>query len=194
MAHWRGMLSVASQVLLGDSSPAPEETLLNGASFYDLYKTKDERLLSVGSLEPKFWQGFCKAIQHPELIEVGLTPDLAKHQAVKPIIRQTIASKTLKEWTLIFADWDVCVEPVLTTEEALEQPHIQARGMLVQVLKPDGTNQQQVASPIHISEHTPSYRWIGTEKGAHTQEILLDLGYSEAEIQDLAQADIIKLS
>ncbi|GAB5494472.1 MAG: CoA transferase [Phototrophicaceae bacterium] len=184
----------ASQVLLGASSPAPEETLLNGASFYDLYQTKDERLLSVGSLEPKFWQGFCQAIEKPNLIEVGLTPDLAKHQEIKPIIRQTIASKTLKEWEAIFAEWDVCVEPVLTTEGALQHPQINSRGMLVQVPKPDGTEQQQVASPIHISDHSPKYRWIGTDKGAHTQEILTSLGYSDEQIQDLAQREIIKVT
>lgn len=184
----------ASQVILGDSSPEPEGTLLNGASFYDLYETKDERLLSVGSLEPKFWQGFCQAIDHPELIEVGLNPDITKHQAVKPIVRETIASKTLSEWEAIFADWDVCVEPVLTTEEALKHPQINARGMLVQVPKPDGKAQTQVASPIHISDHVPEYRWIGTEKGSHTHGILTELGYSYEQIKDLAQREIIKLA
>lgn len=184
----------ASQVILADSNPAPEETLLNGASFYDLYETKDQRLLSVGSLEPKFWQGFCDAIEHPELSEIGLNPDLREHQAVKPIVRQTIASKTLAEWETIFADYDVCVEPVLTTEEALKHPQINARGMLVQVPKPDGTEQTQVASPIHISDHAPEYRWIGTQKGSHTQEILTDLGYSKAQIQELAERGMIKLA
>lgn len=184
----------ASQVILGDSSPEPEGTLLNGASFYDLYETRDKRLLSVGSLEPKFWQGFCQAIERPELIEVGLNPDMTKHQAVKPIVRETIASKTLSEWQTIFAQWDVCVEPVLTTEEALNHPQINARGMLVQVPKPDGTEQTQVASPIHISDHSPEYRWIGTQKGSHTRDILTGLGYSDEQIQELAQREIIKLA
>ena len=185
---------MASQVLLGDENPAPETTWLNGGSFYDLYETQDGRLLSVGALEPKFWTGFCEAIGHPELIEAGMTLDFAEHQALKPTIRATIASKTLAEWTAIFSQLDVCVEPVLSIEEALQHPQIQERGMVVEVPKPDGGTQKQVASPIHISDHTPNYQFIGSQRGSHSEEILGELGYSQAQIQALVDQRIIEMA
>ncbi|RME48583.1 MAG: CoA transferase, partial [Caldilineae bacterium] len=54
--------------LVGGENPDYESMWLNGGSFYDYYRTADGRYLSVGSLEPKFWAGFCEAIERPELV------------------------------------------------------------------------------------------------------------------------------
>ncbi|MGB5060172.1 MAG: CaiB/BaiF CoA-transferase family protein, partial [Candidatus Promineifilaceae bacterium] len=63
---------IASHYLVGDDPPQREGWMLNGGSFYDYYQTQDGRYLSVGSLEPKFWQGFCQAIGRSDLIGRGL--------------------------------------------------------------------------------------------------------------------------
>ena len=59
----------ASQWLVGGELADYETGPLNGGGTYDYYRTKDGRYLSVGSLEPKFWQGFCEAIGRPDLVE-----------------------------------------------------------------------------------------------------------------------------
>ena len=125
---WNGV--AAAKVLAGSNDPEPESELLNGGSFYDLYQTKDGRTLSVGSLEPKFWHGFCQAIGREDLFQPGTNFDIFQQQAIKEDVRQAIQSKTLAEWQAIFAQLDVCVEPVLTTKEALAHPQVQARKMI----------------------------------------------------------------
>ncbi|MCA9972834.1 MAG: CoA transferase [Anaerolineales bacterium] len=171
---------VASQLLVGGEAPQREGMPLNGGGVYDFYETKDGRYLSVGSLEPKFWHGFCAAIGRPELAACSqLDP------AVKAAVRAAVAERELGAWTAVFADLDVCVEPVLTLPEALAHPQAQARGMLVAVPRPDGTTQQQVGSPLKFSAGAAAYRHVGAPLGAHTAEVLAEIGYNEAQVAEM---------
>jgi len=181
----------AAQAIVGQQNPAREEMMLNGGSFYDFYETRDRRLLSVGSLEPKFWTGFCKAIGRTDLIKRGMNLDTANQQIFKHEIREAIQAKTLAEWGDIFAQYDVCVEPVLTTFEALEHPQTVARHMLVGVPRPNGSVQQQIGTPIKLSNHTPEYKHIGVKLGVHTKQILSESGFSESEIEALEAQGVV---
>jgi crotonobetainyl-CoA:carnitine CoA-transferase CaiB-like acyl-CoA transferase len=58
----------ASASLAGQTPQAPEQGMLNGASFYDYYETKDGRYFSVGSLEPQFMAGLAAALELPFLM------------------------------------------------------------------------------------------------------------------------------
>jgi len=180
----------ASQYLVGGQNARPEEGRLNGGSYYDFYRTRDGRYLAVGCLEPKFWRGFCQAIERPDLIERGFEPDLAGQQALKADIQETIASRTLEEWLPIFAGRDVCVEPVLAVEEMIEHPQTQARQMIVGVPKPDGSQQPQIACPYKFSRSQASYKHTGVTLGAHTEEVLAEVGYSAEEIEALRAAGV----
>ena len=186
MLAWQAHL--ISHYLVAGETPAPEGMALNGGRVYDLYETADSRWLSVGSLEPKFWEGFCAAIGRPDLIAPGLSLDEASQARVKVEIRAAVAARPLAEWIEVFAPLDVCVEPVLTVPEALAQPHVAARGLIVDVPKPDGGAQRQIASPWRFSggaanDSREVYRHVGAPIGAHTAEILREAGFSESEIE-----------
>ncbi len=176
---------VASHYLVGDDPPQREGWMLNGGSFYDYYQTQDGRYLSVGSLEPKFWQGFCQAIGRPDLIGRGLDQSPANQQAVKAEIANEMAKRPLAEWTTLFANLDVCVEPVLTIPEMLQHPQVQARGLVVDVPMPDGGTQKQIANPLKFSAAEAEYKGVGTAVGAHTEDILHELGYAANQIAAL---------
>jgi crotonobetainyl-CoA:carnitine CoA-transferase CaiB-like acyl-CoA transferase len=182
---------VVSHYLVGRQDSDWESWLLNGGSFYDFYRTADDRYLSVGSLEPKFWQGFCQAIGRPDLIEDGLKmDDLPRQQVVKVEIQKTMASRAFAEWVAIFAALDLCVEPVLTISEMINHPQTQARQMIVDLPKNNGDLQQQVGSPFKFSRSRPIYKHIGAELGQHTHEVLAELGYSKERIAELAIAGL----
>jgi len=171
----------ATQVLGGGEAPDYESMLLNGGSAYDYYRTRDGRYLSVGSLEPKFWQGLCNTIGRPDLAAQWEMPGPAM-TAAKEAIRSVIAHRTLDEWRAVFADKDVCVEPVLTVQEALEHPQTVARGMVVDVPKPEGGAQRQLGCPIAFSGENAEYGHIGARLGEHTNEVLQEAGYTADEI------------
>ncbi len=174
--------------LVDGKMPARENGLLNGGSFYDFYETSDGEYLSVGSLEPKFWKGFCTAIGKEEWIQGGAFPEGIESK--KEEARAIIKTKTRKEWESIFAPLDSCVEPVLNLQEALiEDEHIKQRE-LVTTVDVEGNPVKQYAMPIHFSETKPEYKHSGKHLGIDTESIVEKLGYSKEKIQELKEKGV----
>lgn len=173
--------------------PQPEEEILNGGTFYDYYRTKDGRYFSVGSLEPQFRKLLCEALEIPELIDSTFNDSSYTQQRFKEAAQDAFCSKTFAQWLEIFnEDFHGCVEPVLTFDEACEHPQIQARNMLVNVPKEDGSTQQQIGTALKIDGVEPTYQYVGAKMGAHSEEILLQYGYSKEEIEALRVQGVLK--
>lgn len=107
--------------------PAPHLDFLGGLlPCYRLYRTLDNRYMAVGSLELKFWQGLCEALELPELKEshwqLGVMPNSPESLAAAKAVSDIFASQTLAHWQQHFASIDVCVTPVLSLQEAKAHP------------------------------------------------------------------------
>lgn len=166
--------------------PKREGERLNGGCMYDFYETKDGQYLSLGALEPKFWAEFCRCIGREDLVEGSVWPEDVK--TVKEVIRGIFKEKTRDEWMAVFDGHDVCVEPVLSVQEALaEDAHIRAREMVVEVELPlsDGKKITQYGTAVKLSESPAQYRFGGYPVGYHTKEVLKALGCSDDEIESL---------
>lgn len=163
--------------LVSGKQPGREQELLNGGCLYDYYETKDGEYMSVGSLEPKFWKEFCRAIGREDLIPETVWPE--DIHRVKGEIRQIFKTKTKQEWVEIFDQYDACVQPVLNLKEALlEDRHIRERKMVVEVPLPTygGKKVKQMATAIHLSDCPCEYKYAGYPLGYHTREIIESLG------------------
>ena len=171
--------------------PGMENQALNGGSFYDYYRTRDGRWFSVGSLEPQFMQQFCGAIGRPERASRGLSPKPEEQQALKREIQMEFEKRDFADWREVFAALDACVEPLLGLAEAVEHPQMRAREMLVEVPRECKAPQRQIACPIKFSSGLPAPRHIGAPVGAHTAEVLVELGYSAEQIADLRAGKVI---
>jgi alpha-methylacyl-CoA racemase len=171
--------------------PAWESQVLNGGSFYDYYRSREGRWLSVGSLEPAFMQQLCAALGRPELASQGLSPKPEQQKALKRELQVEFEKRSFDELCGLFAGIDACVEPVLSLGEALEHPQLQARELVSQVPWGDGSTQAQMACPLKFSEGLPAPRHIGAALGAHTDEVLAQLGLDEQRIAELRAANTI---
>lgn len=180
-----------SQALISGEVPQPESQELNGGRYYDYYETLDGRWLAVGSIEPKFWQGFCATINRPDLINSGLSLDPAKQAWVKGEVAAVIAGRPLSAWVAIFDPLDLCVDPVLTLSEMLAHPHTEARGLIVNVPRSGGGKpHRQPANPLRFSAGEAQYRHTGTALGADTETIMTALGYTADEQTALRAAGL----
>lgn len=117
---------------------------LNGGSYYGYYRTKDGRYFSVGSIETKFFG------QLLDVLEIKYTGDKYSYE-LKEIIRERIADKLFEEWKLIFAELDICVEPVLDIEEVFEHPHFISRQISVSLKN----GSKIMTHPIKYSQFKP---------------------------------------
>ena len=171
--------------------PEMEGLALNGGSFYDYYRTRDGRWFSVGSLEPQFMQQFCAAIGRPELAARGLSPKAEDQQALKREIAIAFEKHDFSEWQARFAALDACVEPMLSIAEAVEHPQLRERGVVTQVPTGQGGEHPQFACPFRFSAGLPDPRHIGAALGAHTAEVMAELGYTDEQVAALKAAKII---
>ncbi|MDX1800367.1 MAG: CaiB/BaiF CoA-transferase family protein [Marinobacter sp.] len=165
-----GMAGAAA--LAGGQTPAPESSLLNGGSFYDYYETADGRWLSVGSLEPQFSARLLEVLGCGDLKAQALSQDEKQQAVLKQRLQNRIRERTLAEWITVFAEQDACVEPVLTVPEAAAHPQLQARGMVIDVPRGDGSSQRQIGHPIKFSLTPCESHYIGRVLGADNRDIL----------------------
>lgn len=151
----------------------------SGAHFYDVYSTKDGKLVSIGSIEPQFYAALLEKLGL-DASELPAQMDETSWPAMKTRFEQIFMQKTRAEWSAIMEGSDVCFAPVLTIEEAPHHPHAIARQAYVEV----GGVVQPAPSPRYSrtpAEHPrpPSHR------GQHTDEVLEAVGYSREEIGGL---------
>jgi len=159
--------------------PSRGTEALNGAlAIYGVYKTKDERYVSVGAIEPKFWVALNTAIGRPP--NVGEIVGNAEQQAkVRSELDAIFATKTAAEWTAFFADKDCLVEVVLELDELSDHPLHKARSVFFEI---DGGPNIGPIRQIRTPVGTPSNAGLPPRLGQHTREVLAEYGLSESEI------------
>jgi len=101
-----------------------------GAPFYSIYETADGGFMAVGAIEPQFFAALVVGLSVE--IDVNTQLDEATWPETRAKIADAFRSRTRAEWTATFADRDACVTPVLSFEEANDDPHIMSRSSLVE--------------------------------------------------------------
>ncbi len=110
----------------GGKFPKPGEMSLVGASpRYQLYPTRDGRIVACGALEQKFWLAFCGAIG----LDAAFVDDGRNAKATRDAVAGLIAARDADYWKPIFAEADCCVTIVAPLEEAMRDPHFIERGV-----------------------------------------------------------------
>ena len=160
-------------------TPEAGRTVLNGsAPNYNVYQCRDGGWISLGSLEPHFWANLCRAMGLEDLIPHQY--DGAKRDEIFAHFREQFKTKTRDEWFEILKQTDICAAPVYGLDEALNDPHNQARGMVVEVEHPEAGTVRQVGVGTKLSETPGAVRSPAPSPGQHTDEVLASLGYDAA--------------
>jgi len=157
-----------------------------GAPYYQTYETKDGKFLAVGAIEGRFYSGLIAGL--------GLTPaqlppqnDTSRWPEVKDRFAAIFQTKTRDEWMAVFEGTDACVAPVLDLEEMAAHPHNRHRRVL---RESDGF--LQPAPAPRLSRTPGSIGGPCARKGAHTQDVLKALGYSEEEVSEFYGKGIVE--
>ncbi len=153
--------------------------------FYRTYKTRDERFLSVGPLEPHLWETLCAKLGCADFGKLQHDPDRAAEIAGH--LEKIFSSRDLHEWIEFFDSPDDCVAPVHTMDEVPEYAHFQARNMIR--FSSEGIPEPGIAPGLSL---TPgSIRRAAYRFGEHSVEILQELNYSSEVIEQLKSRNIL---
>jgi alpha-methylacyl-CoA racemase len=157
----------------------------SGAPFYDCYACADGRWVAVGALEAQFFASLLSGLGI-DPAELGDQHDRTGWPNMRRRFTAAFATWGRDEWVAHFAGRDACVAPVLTTQETLADPHLAARGTVVEV---EGVPQPAPAprfsaTPAVLHRPPPA-------PGEHTDEVLAGLGYAPGEIASLRSAGAV---
>jgi crotonobetainyl-CoA:carnitine CoA-transferase CaiB-like acyl-CoA transferase len=136
---------------------------------YTVYRCRDGRELSVGALEPKFWEALCRALELPELVATHWQPG-EKNARARERLAAVFATRDRDEWVRALEGLDGCVEPVLTPEEALQDAQADA----LRLDQPDGAGGvlRTVGSVLAAAGLAGARPRPAPGLGQHTSEVL----------------------
>ena len=158
--------------------------------YYSVYKTKDNKFVSVGVIEVKFWRELCNGLGREDL-KLKQTAQGEEKEWVFQELQKEFLKKTQKEWMEIFKDLDACVMPIKSFADACEDPQIRARKMVIEMEHPKFGKIQNVGSPIKYSRTPLTIRNLAPKVGQNTKEILKSLNYNDDDISKFKRKGII---
>jgi crotonobetainyl-CoA:carnitine CoA-transferase CaiB-like acyl-CoA transferase len=188
MAMSDGVMSLAclaaSDYFTSGTPPRPGEYFLNGAlPCYNVYATADDRWLSVACMEPWFWTKLCTALGCEEYSREQFNPE--KFPEMSAFLRRRFKEKTRDEWFAELKEQEICATPVYDLDEALADAHARTRGMIAELEDPEYGTIRQIGVAPKFSETPGRVRKLAPRPGQHTEEVLLEVGFSKEEIARL---------
>jgi crotonobetainyl-CoA:carnitine CoA-transferase CaiB-like acyl-CoA transferase len=183
-------LTIDQHVSTGEV-PERGDTMLTGRyPWYDVYETKDGKYISVGAVEPWFYENLCRLL--------GLE-DFAADQYAEGERRAEIFAafatafrrKTRDEWAAELMPRETCAAPVYAIDEVVSDRHLRDRGSIMEGSAVGEGARDQVGMLVKFSETPGRVRCGGPALGEHTHELLAEVGYDDGALRSLEQAGAI---
>jgi alpha-methylacyl-CoA racemase len=146
--------------------------------------------VTLGALEPKFWQAWCRGVGREDLIERQFEgPGSEAHAQVVALFK----ARTRADWQRFTGEHDCCLEPVLELDEALDSELVRAREMVVTLDQPGvAGGVRQLGIPVKLARTPGDHaRLPGPALGEYTEQALAEAGYSAEEIAALLESGAV---
>jgi crotonobetainyl-CoA:carnitine CoA-transferase CaiB-like acyl-CoA transferase len=162
---------------------------------FGIFKTKDNRFLSLSAIEDKFWSNLCDTLARSGFVlnfkNLKMDERTTRLIEINESIREIIKNKSLRDWVDLFSQNDIPFASVNTLEELPFDPQIAFRGLIFDIDHPRFGKMRQVKFPGKLSSTPAKIRTPPPELGEHTEEILQGLGYSTKEIEHFRKSGVI---
>lgn len=185
------------QIALAAGEELPYGNIKKAANpLWNAYQTEDGRWLELCMLQSDlFWSRFCQAIglqhlEHDSRFESSQKRE-ENCEALIAIINKTFASKTLVEWEEILDKNRLFSCRVQTVTEVVNDPQAIENDFFMELDHPSGRRIKLVASPVLFDGVRPAIRLPAPELGQHTEEVLLELGYTWDDVVSFKDSGVI---
>lgn len=157
------------------------------------YRTKDDRWLNLVCLQSdRYWGELCLLIGREDLIaDERFNDSSSRSDNRRECVAEldaAFANRALAEWRDVLADFKGVWSPAETFTEIHESPQVAANGYLPLVVGNNGSSFRLVAPPYQFDEEHVTPRGPAPELGQHTEEVLLECGFSWEEIETQREA------
>ncbi len=164
----------------------------------NVWRTADGRYIAISASMQVMAERLFRAIGRPDMIEDPRfrtnTDRVRNADACEAPIAAFIGARSLEENMRIFREADVTASPVYEIDQFLDDPHVQARGIVVEVPDPDAGSVLMHNIVPRLS-HTPGrLRRPAPGLGENTREVLEGLGYSAERVKRLADEGVVRVT
>jgi len=184
------MMNIASLIASQRSHSSEILGITGETPCYNVFKTKDEKFISLGNIEEKFWINLLKLIGREDLKEYQFAMGEDQKKAMDDL-QKVFLSKTREEWLGLFEGKDICYAPINNAEDMMADPHVKHREMLLEMEHPVEGKVTTVGFPFKFSETPGTIRTPTPTLGQHTEEILKGLGYKDQDIKGMIEKGVI---
>jgi crotonobetainyl-CoA:carnitine CoA-transferase CaiB-like acyl-CoA transferase len=184
----------ATQCLADGRIPGPYTRPRQSQTY--AFACADGAMLAVHlSSPPKFWEGLCRAVDHPELIDdprFKTRPDRRKnYDELSRVFGELFRAKPRSHWLQRLEAEDVPHTPVYNLKEVFDDPQVQHMGLQIQIERKGKPVIRTVKFPLDYSETNPPHPMPPPELGEHNDEFLLALGYERKQIAGFKEQGVI---
>jgi crotonobetainyl-CoA:carnitine CoA-transferase CaiB-like acyl-CoA transferase len=174
----------------------PQGNLGYGSAPGDLFPCADGQWLIVQAVGQPLWERFCKLLGAPEWVtDPRFADDLGRGRhahVVSERLGAWCAARSRAEAIQAFEAARIPAGPVHSPQQALDDAHIRASGILREMAFPGAPRPAPVAdTPIRLSETPGAIRGRAPLLGEHTEAILAEIGYSKAQVLRLREAGVV---
>jgi crotonobetainyl-CoA:carnitine CoA-transferase CaiB-like acyl-CoA transferase len=162
---------------------------------YQEFPTKDGYIILAVGNDPTF-ERFCKAFGQEHLLADERFATNPKRVENRRLVTDTLTpvmkTRTTAEWIEALEALKIGCGPINTLKEVFADPHVRARGCVVEMPHASGQTVKVIANPVRLSATPPDYRSAPPVLGQHTQAVLgAMLGMTEAEIAALRESKVV---
>ncbi len=161
------------------------------------YEARDGRYLQMSLAPPEpYWHRFCEAIGRPELEDdprfSSREARIENRDALRTTLEEAFKGRSLEEWKPILTTAELLWSPIQTPEEVIDDPQVRANEIIVPFEHPELGRIEVVSNPVKLSKTPATIRTAAPEFSQHTEEILLECGYSWEDIAQLKEEGVIE--
>ena len=148
-----------------------------GYAMYNIYETSDNRYIVLGASEMHFAEAVLTKLGRTDLIPLCEPPPGPNQEPVRAFFRDTFKTRTQQWWIHWFEDVDAAFAPVNNLREAMDNPQVRHREMVVE----DDAGREHLGIPIKFLNEPGRIDFVAPEMGAHNEEIARSLGFNGSE-------------
>ena len=163
---------------------------------YQALRTEDGHM-NLGAANQRTWEAFCRAVGLEDLLnDERFTTNAdrkAREKELADLLEETLSTQPTSYWVDLLEEAGVPAGPIYNLGQVYNDPHVQARNMVVELEDPRLGVIKHIGVPVKLSGTPGSIRHRAPDLGEHSREVLLEAGYTPAEVENFVEHGTIRV-
>ena len=163
---------------------------------YQALRTADGHM-NLGAANQRTWEAFCRAVGLEELLNderfTTNTDRKAREVELAALLEETLRTQPTSYWVDLLEEAGVPAGPIYNLAQVYNDPHVQARNMIVELEDPHLGTIKHIGVPVKLSDTPGTIRHRAPDLGEHSREVLLEAGYTPNEVENFVEHGVVRV-